>query len=194
VKQQQGRCFFLIGDSHEEKVNLRGVLEIKAVEGAHILGHVPVKPVFHLMRGAAEMMGLLRAEDDLEDAVLFRRGLNGIKTACCGLRLVDGTAVPIEKDAGVIVTDGFQKITEVPGIGDWYWLPKTHEHIVRACRPDTLRPQIFCQAVCVETVQRDAFFDMPAACGAAGAVKLKPVIQGDRPIVRKIWSRHILSS
>ena len=146
------------------------------------------------MRGAAEMMGILCAENDLENTVLFRSGLNGIKPAGCGLRLLNDTAVPVEEDAGIVVTDSFQKIAEVPGIGDRYGFPKTHEHIDRACRPDTLRPQIFCQAVCVQTVQRDAFFDMPAAGGAAGAVKMKPVIQGDRVIMGKIWSGHILYS
>ena len=189
-----GMPLVLSMDSHEEKMNLRGVFKIIAIEGAHILGHVPVKPVFHLMRGATKMVGLLRAEDNLENTVLFRSSLNGIEPAGCGLRLLDGTAGLVEENAGIIVTDGFQKIAEVPGIGDRYGLPKTHEHIVRACRPDTLRPQIFCQAVCIQTVQRDAFFDMPAAGGAAGAVKLKPVIQGDRSIMGKIWSGHILSS
>ena len=164
-------CFFLsmFWDASEQSGNWNCIGKICLHECAGLRLKVFLHPVSGFDYWAAEVMLPLPAVQVAEYTSLIWLYHERVEATGHGFCWLHRTPILIQKDTGIISSDRFQEVHEIPAIVKQRNRCKLSKKFIGTANIQTGVTQVLCQVEYVQTVYRNTFFYMATARSTASA-------------------------
>lgn len=180
-------CFFLsmFWDASEQSGNWNRIGKIHLHEYTGLLLEVFLHPISGFDYRAAEVMLPLPAVQVAEYTSLIWLYHERVEATGHGFCWLHRTPILIQKDTGIIFSDRFQEVHEIPAIIEKRNRCKLSEKFIGTANIQTDVAQVLCQVEYVQTVYRNTFFYMAAARGTPSAFETDFSGWGDPDCIEK---------